>query len=176
MLKIVFEIVLNKFKGIDQIERQHFDFKISKIYMFTANWVCYKLMPFRNKPSECLCVFFCSTWVFSSKILYSSWAELEQEQNEYIQPQSLWEAILLFHCVCASRKKLLFHSISYVPPTSDSCLFLRRIMECGNAEIRLIRAFQNWTPALWEWPRWQSSSPFCVGWLFVGFSSSGIWI
>lgn len=32
MLEIVFEIVLNKFKGIDQIEGQHFDFKISKIY------------------------------------------------------------------------------------------------------------------------------------------------
>lgn len=97
----------------------------------------------------------------------ASWAELEQEQNEYIQPQSLWEAILLFHCVCASRKKLLFLSISYVPLTSDSCLFLPRIMECGNVEIRLIRAFQNWTQALWEWPRWQSCSLFCVCLHFV---------
>lgn len=81
------------------------------------------------------------------------------------KPSSCFIVLVLAERNCFSIVFLMY------PPTSDSCLFLPRIMECGNVEIRLIRAFQNWTQALWEWPRWQSCL-FCLLCVFTFLSGS----
>lgn len=140
-------------------------------------------MPFRNKPLECLCVFFCSTWVFPSKILYRgqlswNWARTE-EAYKATKPLRRHANVC---CVGANIKKVLFHSVARVllHLWRLAAFFSPRIMECGSVEIRLIRAFQNWMRALWEWPRWQSclfsSVSFLLSLLLFSRNLEFIWL
>lgn len=58
---------------------------------------------------------------------------------------SLHEEIFIFHYAYGNIKESFYHSTSHIPlfPTLITTFFSHRTMECGNVEIRLIRAFQN---------------------------------